>query len=417
MCPVFNCAIVYYYILMSSEIKSMKFNAGSTVIVGDSVNHGYFYIVKSGTLAITSGSQYGDKELSRFESGDTFGLVSALTTGKHLATIKARTQVELIGIPTISLGHYLRAHKEVCLKMLSFYSRELKALDRHLVNLNEQTPLDNGPEKLFLDAKIYRNLNLKDLASHALAHFIKWVEEHPESPGQQFLTQARELIKGSKYDFFSPEGSEKYLHYKPNSIIFLENEPGNAAYVIIKGAVKLFKLVKGKEFVIAVLGPGEIFGEQSLLEDKPYSASAICREPVELLRLKKDGFIEDAEEKILQKMFESLARRIWFSHKRLAILRIPDPGARLYFYLLSLCRTQKPHRIQAEGDSYIFPFSVSDLCKMCGLLKVKNESISDFLEDKNISISSNRIEIHNVIKLEACVHGHRRRTLSSKSYV
>lgn len=378
------------------EIKSIRFQPGSAVFVQDSPNPGFFYIVKEGLLSVHSGTDFTDKELSRFEPGDTFGLVSALTVGRHLGTIQARSEAILIRVPVELLGQYLHSNRQICLKMLSLYSRELKALDKHLANLNPTSSWDNTPEKLYLDHETYESLKYPRLAAYCLRQFVRWVNENPSSRGQQYLEAARQKLDERYASVKFTEHDESNYVIPQEGILLIENEPGRHAFVIKSGSVKVFKLVQGQEFVVAVLGPGEIVGEQSLLENKPYSASVVAKERTEVVRLRRETFMDEAGDAILQKIFESLARRIWFSHQRLAILKVKSPVARLYFFLLSQTK-----QMRRTGNVAVkFFYSITDLTRMCGLLKVKKETISDILNDDNVAFQKNAILVHDAEELE-----------------
>jgi len=53
--------------------------------------------------------------------------------------------------------------------------------------------------------------------------------------------------------------------YADGRIIFKEESPGDWVYVILSGSVKISKMVNGKQLTMAVLEPGEVFGELSFL--------------------------------------------------------------------------------------------------------------------------------------------------------
>ncbi len=79
--------------------------------------------------------------------------------------------------------------------------------------------------------------------------------------------------------------------YNINSFIFEEGMPVSAFYLIKKGRVKLSRNLPGVEnHPLLILGPGQFFGELSLLyaTQKVYTAKAL--ENVELLVLTKEKF-------------------------------------------------------------------------------------------------------------------------------
>jgi signal-transduction protein with cAMP-binding, CBS, and nucleotidyltransferase domain len=63
--------------------------------------------------------------------------------------------------------------------------------------------------------------------------------------------------------------------FTSGEFVFWDGDPPNWFYIIAQGRVKVLKHSSlGKEFIIAFFGPGEMFGEVAVFEDKPYPASA-----------------------------------------------------------------------------------------------------------------------------------------------
>jgi CRP-like cAMP-binding protein len=63
--------------------------------------------------------------------------------------------------------------------------------------------------------------------------------------------------------------------YGDGDVIFSEGDTGDALYVVQFGQVKIVKQSDSGEMCLAVLGPGEIFGEMSMFDHKERSASAV----------------------------------------------------------------------------------------------------------------------------------------------
>ncbi len=70
------------------------------------------------------------------------------------------------------------------------------------------------------------------------------------------------------------EASSRVCEIPRNTVVFQENDPADALYVIERGRVKVYSCDRnGKEYIYRVMVVGEYFGELALLDDEPRSAS------------------------------------------------------------------------------------------------------------------------------------------------
>ena len=92
----------------------------------------------------------------------------------------------------------------------------------------------------------------------------------------EFLLEQSEFFKGvssKSKQAIAAICIRKTLH--KNDIIFSEGENGHSLYLLASGNVRVFKSTpNGKETVIKVIGPGELFAEVVLFERDVYPASA-----------------------------------------------------------------------------------------------------------------------------------------------
>ncbi len=71
--------------------------------------------------------------------------------------------------------------------------------------------------------------------------------------------------------------------------IFQYGDPGDKLFIILEGKVRISREVAGMgEEALAVLGPGQVFGEMALLDESPRSADARAHERCRLLVITKD---------------------------------------------------------------------------------------------------------------------------------
>lgn len=81
-------------------------------------------------------------------------------------------------------------------------------------------------------------------------------------------------------------------HFSPNQVIFAAGEEGGEMYLIQKGRVEIFMRDASHErIVLNVVERGEIFGELSLLDDEPRSASAKALEETTLIVVDRDDLL------------------------------------------------------------------------------------------------------------------------------
>jgi len=106
------------------------------------------------------------------------------------------------------------------------------------------------------------------------------------------LTLAPSSPTKSFFELFSPE-TENSLHsritFEENAVIFKSGESGDSMYLIESGSVQLsITDQRGDKVILATLGKGEVFGELSLLDRGPRTASAIAQTEVSCLVLTRD---------------------------------------------------------------------------------------------------------------------------------
>ncbi|MDO8804324.1 MAG: cyclic nucleotide-binding domain-containing protein [Elusimicrobiota bacterium] len=80
--------------------------------------------------------------------------------------------------------------------------------------------------------------------------------------------------------------------YRSGEIILEEGTSGSEAYVITSGKVHVFRSKNGKRFTLAVLGANQIFGEMSMIDERPRSASAAALEDTEVSVINHEAFEE-----------------------------------------------------------------------------------------------------------------------------
>ena len=92
----------------------------------------------------------------------------------------------------------------------------------------------------------------------------------------------------------------------------------------------------GRQYIVARLGPGDHFGEMSLLDGEPRSATVTATTDTELLILRRDEFLQELEQHppLMRQMLTALSRRLREADAQMAALAFGDTAARLARLLL-----------------------------------------------------------------------------------
>lgn len=80
--------------------------------------------------------------------------------------------------------------------------------------------------------------------------------------------------------------------FEHDQIIFHKNDPGSTLYIIISGKVKIaLPSSEGENVLVALLSTGDFFGELSLFDGEPRSATSIATEATDILTLDRDDLL------------------------------------------------------------------------------------------------------------------------------
>ncbi len=115
--------------------------------------------------------------------------------------------------------------------------------------------------------------------------------------------ELKELHASSLFSSFEREALEKIISstelrsFKEGDIIVTEGERGSSLFLIVGGSVKIFtRTDEGGNLPLAELGPGDFFGEVSLLTGRPRTATITASSPVTAIELDHDSVERIAED-------------------------------------------------------------------------------------------------------------------------
>ncbi|MFQ5428024.1 MAG: Crp/Fnr family transcriptional regulator [Thermodesulfobacteriota bacterium] len=125
------------------------------------------------------------------------------------------------------------------------------------------------------------------------------------------------------------------------SQVICEGDYGEAVFFIVSGRAKVTLYgEQGREIVLSILKEGDMFGEMSIMDEKPRSANV---ETVKLLRclvVKKEAFIHylNGHHKVYSTMFAYLAGRIRDATRKIGGLALLDVCGRIAHTLIGMAK-------------------------------------------------------------------------------
>ncbi len=107
--------------------------------------------------------------------------------------------------------------------------------------------------------------------------------------------------------------------YKDGDIIFDENSIGKEMYIILTGKVKVIKEREDVETTLATLEEGDFFGEMSLFDNKPRSATVKALGDIKLLEINQKNFLKkiSRDPSLAFRMLEKMSQRIRKSDEKI----------------------------------------------------------------------------------------------------
>src|SRR5438132_2824021 len=182
-------------------------------------------------------------------------------------------------------------------------------------------------------------------------------------------------------------------NYPKNAVVLTEGEMGDSLYMIQAGKVKVFiGDEEGREIILKILGPGAFFGEMSMIDKQPRSASVTTIEASTFLVLAHAAFERCVEQvpRIANLVMQMLAQRVREADRKIGTLALMDVYGRVASTLLELAVYSGGKLVVGEK------LSQQDLANMVGASReMVNRILKDLTDRGFISIESKSITIIN----------------------
>jgi CRP/FNR family transcriptional regulator len=166
--------------------------------------------------------------------------------------------------------------------------------------------------------------------------------------------------------------------------VFMEGDPARWFCLVKTGHVKILRHARGgRDVVLELLGPGEMFGGVAVIERRPYPASAQATEPSVIVKIPQEPIVALAEREpsIVREIALMIGRRLRGAHDSVTSLAADPVEARLAAALVRLADREGSRG--AAGIALPFPLTRQSLADMTGTtVETTIRIVSRWLKDR-----------------------------------
>jgi len=159
----------------------------------------------------------------------------------------------------------------------------------------------------------------------------------------------------------------KHTVLKRGATIFSKDDPGTNVYAVISGTIKIsISSPDGRNAILNLIGPGELFGEMAVLDGHPRSADATANTNCEIFVIDRRDFLPfvRSQPTLAMKFIELLCERVRRTSEQVEQVILQDLPGRLASALLGL--TEK-HKL--EPESRTIAITQQEISEMVGMTR------------------------------------------------
>lgn len=211
----------------------------------------------------------------------------------------------------------------------------------------------------------------------------------------EFLAKAQTLS-----DLVKLSDKRKVKAFKKKDIIYQEDTYPAGIFFLNKGKIKTSRINEdGKEFITSLVNEGEFFGYAALLEEQPYSDTAVALEESEICIIPKEDFFALLynSRDVAAGFIRLLSNEVKDKEERLLRLAYNSVRKRVAEALLLL----KSRYAEGKQDPFSMAISREDLANLAGTAQeTVIRTLSDFKDEKLVDIKGSTITILDAARLE-----------------
>lgn len=209
------------------------------------------------------------------------------------------------------------------------------------------------------------------------------------------------------FENLSPEELQEFEPYlikrsfKKKEYIFSEGTAPEWFYILSHGKVKITKLSNdGKEIILEIISPHDIFGGVAVLRNIPYPANAVAMEDSDVLRISRNNMMRltDRFPNLMHALALELGDRVKNSMESLKNIALERVESRIAALLLKLAN--KVGVKQNDGVLIDMRLTKQDVADMVGTtVETSIRSFSKFKKDGLVTDADGKFIIRNMEKL------------------
>jgi CRP-like cAMP-binding protein len=189
----------------------------------------------------------------------------------------------------------------------------------------------------------------------------------PAPPLVDFLTRAPVFAGLPPREVEAVAAVAREARVRARDYVFLEGDPARWFCLVKTGHVKILRHARGgRDVVLELLGPGEMFGGVAVIERRPYPASAQATEPSVVVKIPQEAIVALTERQptIIREIALMIGRRLRGAHDSMKALAVDPVEARLAAALVRLA--EREGTPSGEGVVLPFPLTRQSLADMTG---------------------------------------------------
>mgnify|MGYP005839097519 CR=1 FL=1 len=215
------------------------------------------------------------------------------------------------------------------------------------------------------------------------------------------------LFEDLSNDKMESLGSVTYMHnFAKNQPIYFAEETSNSIFFLKKGRVKLTRMSsEGKEMIVALVNPGEVFGEMAIIDDGNRTDTAFALDETVICAISKSDFKEfiESNPELNPKVTKLIGLKLRQFSEKIEDLVFKDAPTRVISFLLKLAEKQGK---KIGEEIFVKPFLThQDIAELTACTRqTVNTILTDLREKKLINFDRKKLIIKKDLELKDMVN-------------